>query len=1026
MTAHAIENIRNFSIIAHIDHGKSTLADRLIQQTGTMAEREMVEQVLDSMDIERERGITIKAQTVRLEYRAKDGKTYILNLMDTPGHVDFAYEVSRSLAACEGSLLVVDASQGVEAQTLANVYHALDAGHEIVPVLNKIDLPAAEPERIKEQIEDVIGLDASDAVPISAKTGLGVDLVLEAIVTRLPPPKGDETAPLKALLVDSWYDAYLGVVVLVRVMDGVLKKGMRIRMMRAGASYEIDRIGVFRPKMSEAGDLGPGEIGYITAQIKQVADTRIGDTITEDRRPTAEALPGFKPAQPVVFCGLFPVDAADFEDLRAAMGRLRLNDASFSYEMETSAALGFGFRCGFLGLLHLEIIQERLEREFDLDLIATAPSVIYRIKMSDKTEIELHNPADMPDPVKVAEIEEPWIKATILTPDDYLGAILKLCQDRRGNQLDLNYVGKRAMVVYELPLNEVVFDFYDRLKSISKGYASFDYALTGYRAGDLVKMSILVNGEPVDALSMLVHRDRAEFARPRYGREAQGPHPPAHVPDPGAGGARSENHRPRDDPGATQGRHSQVLRRRRDAKAQAARKAEGRQKTHAPVRQGRDSTGSFHRGAQDGQLRRPGRAMLIAIWRLVVLKISRGAADIASPGVAMWSLFALLLLLLPVPALAGVKETVAALAPSGVVLVEDAQGHALATQNADEPFVPASVTKIVTAWLALEVLGPDYRFKTRFYLDGNRVLYVRGGGDPFLVSEELAPLAAKLVAAIGKAPITGIVLDASYYPSNLRIPGIEDDDEAYNALNSALAVNFNTVFAVRDGNRVRSAEKQTPITPLAISQFRTRGPNGSGRISLSQDPAVSLQYAGELIAAFIERAGGSVKGNISTGTVPEGLKPVYVHAQSRTLSEILVALLRDSNNYIANQVFLEIGAHRLGGPVSLEKSLAVANQILAAHGLAGSIHLEEGSGISRDNRFTAQGLAQVLALFAPHADLLRGHDGGLNKTGTMEGIRTLAGYADTSSHGRVRFVFSLAGADGGLRFRLLRAIESEL
>jgi len=510
MTTHTFENIRNFSIVAHIDHGKSTLADRLIQQTGTVAARDMSEQMLDSMDIERERGITIKAQTVRLEYKALDGKTYILNLMDTPGHVDFAYEVSRSLAACEGSLLVVDASQGVEAQTLANVYHALDAGHEIVPVLNKIDLPAAEPDRIKQQIEDVIGLDASEAVPISAKTGIGIDLVLEAIVKRLPPPKGDETAPLKALLVDSWYDAYLGVVVLVRVIDGVIKKGIRIRMMGTEASYEIDRIGVFRPKMEERPQLGPGEIGYFTAQIKQVADTRVGDTITDDKRPTAHALPGFKPAQPVVFCGLFPVDAADFEDLRSAMGKLRLNDASFSYEMETSAALGFGFRCGFLGLLHLEIIQERLEREFNLDLIATAPSVIYRIGLTDKTTIELHNPADMPDVVKITEIQEPWIKATILTPDDYLGAILKLCQDRRGSQVDLNYVGKRAMVVYELPLNEVVFDFYDRLKSISKGYASFDYVLTDYRAGDLVKMSILVNAEPVDALSMLVHRDRAD------------------------------------------------------------------------------------------------------------------------------------------------------------------------------------------------------------------------------------------------------------------------------------------------------------------------------------------------------------------------------------------------------------------------------------------------------------------------------------------------------------------------------------
>ena len=510
MTTHSFDQIRNFSIVAHIDHGKSTLADRLIQHTGGLTQREMVEQVLDSMDIERERGITIKAQTVRLDYKAKDGKTYILNLMDTPGHVDFAYEVSRSLAACEGSLLVVDASQGVEAQTLANVYHALDAGHDIVPVLNKVDLPAAEPERIKEQIEEVIGLDASDAVAISAKTGLNIEGVLEAIVTRLPPPKGDETAPLKALLVDSWYDAYLGVVVLVRVFNGVLKKGSDITMLGTDARYVVDRIGVFRPKMSDVDQLGPGEVGFITAQIKQVADTRVGDTITETRRKTTDPLPGFKPAQPVVFCGLFPVDAAQFEDLRAAMGRLRLNDASFSYEMESSAALGFGFRCGFLGLLHLEIIQERLAREFNLDLIATAPSVIYKIALRDDTEIELHNPADMPDIMKIETISEPWIRATILTPDEYLGAILKLCQDRRGSQVDLNYVGKRAMVVYDLPLNEVVFDFYDRLKSISKGYASFDYVITEYRAGDLVKMSILVNAEPVDALSMLVHKTRAE------------------------------------------------------------------------------------------------------------------------------------------------------------------------------------------------------------------------------------------------------------------------------------------------------------------------------------------------------------------------------------------------------------------------------------------------------------------------------------------------------------------------------------
>ncbi len=470
-------------------------------------------------------------------------------------------------------------------------------------MLNKIDLPAAEPDRIKEQIEDVIGLDASEAVPISAKTGLNIEAVLEAIVARLPPPKGDETAPLKALLVDSWYDAYLGVVVLVRVIDGFIKKGMRIRMMAADAAYEVDRIGVFTPKMTDAPTLGPGEIGFITAQIKQVADTRVGDTITDDRRPTAEALPGFKPAQPVVFCGLFPVDAADFEDLRAAMGKLRLNDASFSYEMETSAALGFGFRCGFLGLLHLEIIQERLEREFNLDLIATAPSVIYKIVLTDKSVLEMHNPADMPDPVKIAEIQEPWIKATILTPDDYLGAILKLCQDRRGAQVDLNYVGKRAMVVYELPLNEVVFDFYDRLKSISKGYASFDYQLTDYRPGDLVKMSILVNGEPVDALSMLVHRDRADSRGQGDGGEAQGAHSAAHVPDPDPGRDRRQDHRPRDDSRAAQRCYRQMLRRRCNAQAQALGKAEGRQEAHAPVRQGRDPAGSLHRSAEDGQLR---------------------------------------------------------------------------------------------------------------------------------------------------------------------------------------------------------------------------------------------------------------------------------------------------------------------------------------------------------------------------------------------------------------------------------------
>jgi GTP-binding protein LepA len=506
-----INKIRNFSIVAHIDHGKSTLSDRLIQFTGGLTAREMKEQVLDNMEIERERGITIKAQTVRLNYKAKDGKTYVLNLMDTPGHVDFAYEVSRSLAACEGSILVVDASQGVEAQTLANVYQAIDNNHEIVPVLNKIDLPAAEPERIRAQIEDVIGIDASEAVLCSAKSGIGIEDVLEAVVTRLPAPKGDENAPLKALLVDAWYDPYLGVVVLVRVFDGRLRAGMQVKMLNAGATYKVDKIGVFQPKAVDVESLGPGEVGFITAQIKQVADAAVGDTITDERKPCTTALTGFKEVQPVVFCGLFPVDAADFEDLRAAMGRLRLNDASFSYEMETSAALGFGFRCGFLGLLHLEIIQERLSREFNLDLIATAPSVVYKITHINGEVHELHNPADMPDPVKIESIAEPWIKATIICPDDYLGSIIKLCQDRRGIQKDLSYVGARAMAVYELPLNEVVFDFYDRLKSVSKGYASFDYSLEDYRVGDLVKMSILVNAEPVDALSMLVHRDRAEM-----------------------------------------------------------------------------------------------------------------------------------------------------------------------------------------------------------------------------------------------------------------------------------------------------------------------------------------------------------------------------------------------------------------------------------------------------------------------------------------------------------------------------------
>lgn len=510
MTTKDISRIRNFSIVAHIDHGKSTLADRLIQMTGTMTDREMTEQVLDSMDIERERGITIKAQTVRLIYSAKNGQQYTLNLIDTPGHVDFAYEVSRSLAACEGSLLVVDASQGVEAQTLANVYQAIDNDHEIVTVLNKIDLPAAEPDRIKEQIEDVIGIDTSQSVMISAKTGMGVEDVLEAIVTQLPAPVGDTDKPLKAMLVDSWYDTYLGVMVLVRVIDGSLKKGQKIKMMGTGATYDIDRVGVMTPKFLQVDEITTGEIGVITGSIKEVADTRVGDTITLEKKSCDEALPGFKPAQPVVFCGLFPVDANDFEDLRSAMGKLRLNDASFSFEMETSAALGFGFRCGFLGLLHLEIIQERLSREFNLDLIATAPSVVYQMSLTDKSEVELHNPADMPDIVKITEIREPWIRASIMTPDDYLGGILKLCQERRGIQVDLSYVGSRALVSYDLPLNEVVFDFYDRLKSISKGYASFDYQLSDYRSGDLVRMSILVNDEPVDALSVLVHRSQAE------------------------------------------------------------------------------------------------------------------------------------------------------------------------------------------------------------------------------------------------------------------------------------------------------------------------------------------------------------------------------------------------------------------------------------------------------------------------------------------------------------------------------------
>jgi len=516
-----LDKIRNFSIIAHIDHGKSTLADRLIQTTGGLTEREMSAQVLDNMDIEKERGITIKSQTVRLDYTARDGQAYVLNLMDTPGHVDFAYEVSRSLAACEGALLVVDAAQGVEAQTLANVYQSIEHDHEIVPVINKIDLPAAEPEKVRNEIEEVIGLDASEAVLASAKSGIGIADILEAIVTKIPPPKGDATAPLKAMLVDSWYDPYLGVVILIRVIDGSIRKGQQIKFMNAGTIHLVDRVGCFRPKIEQLGELGPGEIGFITAQIKEVSQTAVGDTITDARKPTAEALPGFKEVQSVVFCGLFPVDANDFEKLRESISKLRLNDASFSFEMETSAALGFGFRCGFLGLLHLEIIQERLTREYDLDLITTAPSVVYKLKLAkaageaDGREMELHNPADMPDPNRIDTIEEPWIEATIYVPDEYLGSILKLCQDRRGIQKNLTYVGGRAQATYELPLNEVVFDFYDRVKSITRGYASFDYHQTGYREGDLVKMSILVNNEPVDALSMIVHRSAAE-ARGRH------------------------------------------------------------------------------------------------------------------------------------------------------------------------------------------------------------------------------------------------------------------------------------------------------------------------------------------------------------------------------------------------------------------------------------------------------------------------------------------------------------------------------
>lgn len=505
-----LEHIRNFAIIAHIDHGKSTLADRLIQYCGALSARELKDQMLDNMDIERERGITIKAQTVRLMYTAQDGKTYQLNLMDTPGHVDFAYEVSRSLAACEGSLLVVDASQGVEAQTLANVYQAIENDHEIIPVLNKIDLPAADPDRVKRQIEDVIGLEAKDAIMVSAKSGIGIEQVLEALIKKLPAPQGDPAAALKALLIDSWYDPYLGVIILVRIKDGVLKRGTKIRMMSTGASHQVESVGVFTPKKVTLDELRPGEVGFITASIRHVADCNVGDTITEERRPATEPLAGFKPSIPVVFCGLFPAESDDFENLRESLAKLRLNDASFSFEPESSAALGFGFRCGFLGLLHLEIIQERLEREYDLDLVTTAPSVVYKIKLTNGEAIELHNPADYPDVVKIDTVEEPWIKATIFVPDDYLGSILALCTERRGEQVELTYVGNRAMIVYRLPLNEVVFDFYDRLKSVSRGYASFDYEIDTYRQGDLVKLSILINGDPVDALSFIVHRTQAE------------------------------------------------------------------------------------------------------------------------------------------------------------------------------------------------------------------------------------------------------------------------------------------------------------------------------------------------------------------------------------------------------------------------------------------------------------------------------------------------------------------------------------
>ena len=505
-----LSSIRNFSIVAHIDHGKSTLADRLIQFCGGLTDREMTEQVLDSMELERARGITIKAQTVRLNYTSKKGEKFILNLMDTPGHVDFSYEVSRSLAACESSLLIVDSTQGVEAQTLANAYQAINNDHEILPVLNKADLPSSEPEKIKEQIEEVLGIDSSEASLVSAKTGQGVEELLEKIVAKLPYPEGKLDEPLKCMLVDSWYDSYLGVIILVRVINGQLKKNQKIRFMAAGVTHTIDRVGVFSPKITEVDVLGPGEIGFINSGIKSVSDCKVGDTITEEKNPTNEALPGFKPSQPVVFCGMFPVDSDEYEHLRDSMVKLSLNDSSFSYEPEVSPALGYGFRCGFLGLLHLEIIRDRFDLEFNLELVTTAPSVVYKINMNDGSVINLHNPTDMPDPVKIESIEEPWIKATIIVPDNFLGTVLELCTSKRGIQVNLNYAGTRAMVEYKLPLNEVVFDFYDRLKSITKGYASFDYEIIGYEINNLVKVAIMINGDPVDALSLIVHRDRSQ------------------------------------------------------------------------------------------------------------------------------------------------------------------------------------------------------------------------------------------------------------------------------------------------------------------------------------------------------------------------------------------------------------------------------------------------------------------------------------------------------------------------------------